>query len=177
MKKLLLLLTIAFFLFILVQAQNGTIQLPATGQIVSYYPGDDGDLQIGVPIPENRFTDHGNGSATDQLTGLMWVLDGNLIATRDPDFDQDRTVGGWRHQLENGRSMILEESLDHIEDQLYRDFIRVHKDHLVNVDHITSIPESADHGIMLSDESSIPVKRKSLIQLKEIIENYISKKP
>jgi len=79
--------------------------------------------------------------------------------------------------LENGRSMILEESLDHIEDQLYRGFIRVHKDHLVNVDHIASIPESADHGIMLSDESSIPVERKSLIQLKEIIENYISNKP
>ena len=48
---------------------------------------------MGIPIPTNRFTDHGNGTATDALTGLMWATDANLIATRDPDFDQDRTPG------------------------------------------------------------------------------------
>jgi len=74
-------------------AQQGIIQLPATGQTTSYYPGDDGDLQMGVPIPSNRFTDNGDGSITDVFTGLTWVKDGNLIATRNPDFDQDRTPG------------------------------------------------------------------------------------
>jgi hypothetical protein len=93
MKKHLLLSVLAIVLFTLAQAQTGTIQLPATGQTTSYYPGDDGDLQIGVPIPVNRFTDHGDGSVTDELTGLMWTTDANLIASRDPDFDQDRVVG------------------------------------------------------------------------------------
>ncbi len=88
-----LLVFVSLFTLHASQAQQGTIQLPATGQITSYYPGDDGDLQVGIPIPENRFTDHGNGSATDGFTGLMWVTDGNLIATKDPDFDQYRTVG------------------------------------------------------------------------------------
>jgi hypothetical protein len=75
------------------QSQQGTIQLPATGQVTSYYPGDDGDLQMGVPVPANRFTDNGDGSITDIFTRLMWVKDANLIASRNPSFDQDRTVG------------------------------------------------------------------------------------
>ena len=103
MKKQLLLTVIALGLFLYAQAQTGTIQLPATGQTTSYYPGDDGDLQKGIPLPANRFTDHGDGSATDQLTGLMWVTDANLISTRDPDFDQDRVAGDgdidWRTAL------------------------------------------------------------------------------
>ncbi len=74
-------------------AQQGLIQLPATGQTTSYYPGDDGDLQMGMAIPANRFTDNGDGTITDAFTGLMWAKDANLIATRNPSFDQDRTIG------------------------------------------------------------------------------------
>ncbi len=73
--------------------QQGTIQLPATGQVTSYYPGDDGDLQMGVPFPANRFTDNGDGSIADIFTGLMWVKDANLIASRNPSYDQDRIPG------------------------------------------------------------------------------------
>jgi len=102
--KKLILFTFAFFLCTFAIGQQGTIQLPATGQTTSYYPGDDGDLQKGVPLPANRFTDHGNGSTTDQLTGLMWVADGNLIVSRDPSFDQDRTPGdgdiNWKTALD-----------------------------------------------------------------------------
>ncbi|KAF0200492.1 MAG: APHP domain-containing [Bacteroidetes bacterium] len=94
MKKndiLLLLFALSFMPFAL--GQQGTIQLPATGQTTSYYPGDDGDLHTGVTIPANRFINHGNGTATDQLSGLMWVTDGNLMAIRNPSFDQDRIPG------------------------------------------------------------------------------------
>lgn len=98
-------------------AQQGTIQLPATGQTTSYYPGDDGDLQIGVPIPSNRFTNNGDGSVTDAFTGLMWVKDGNLIATRDPSFDQDRTPGDgdidWKTALDYVELLNNENYLGH----------------------------------------------------------------
>ncbi len=57
----------------------GLIDLPRTGQTNSYCAGDDGALQAGAPWPEPRFTNHGDGSATDRLTGLMWVTDGNLV--------------------------------------------------------------------------------------------------
>ena len=56
----------------------GTIQLPKTGQTTSYLTGDDGDLKRGVAWPILRFTDNGNGTVTDNLTGLMWSKDGNL---------------------------------------------------------------------------------------------------
>ena len=46
--------------------------VPRTGQTVSYRSGDDGDLQPGVAWPSPRFKDHGNGTVTDRLTGLMW---------------------------------------------------------------------------------------------------------
>jgi hypothetical protein len=50
----------------------GTISLPKTGQTASYATGDDGDLEVGVAWPAPRFTDNGNGTITDNLTGLMW---------------------------------------------------------------------------------------------------------
>lgn len=77
--------------------------------------------------------------------------------------------------LENGRSMILEENIKSIESQLTSSsFIRIHSEHLVNVDHIARIPEHESDGITLSDDTCIPVGSKSLLQLKEIIENHIN---
>ena len=56
-------------------------RLPQTGQSASYATGDDGDTQRGVPWPVPRFTDHGNGTVTDNLTGLMWLKDANCART------------------------------------------------------------------------------------------------
>jgi Protein of unknown function (DUF1566) len=39
--------------------------------------GQDGDFQVGVPFPTPRFTDNGNGTVTDNLTGLIWLKDAN----------------------------------------------------------------------------------------------------
>ncbi len=104
MKNLIILFVLSLAMFNETFSQTGAIELPATGQTVSYYPGDDGDLQKGSRIPEDRFIVHDNGTATDKLTGLMWVTDGNLIASRDPDFDQDRTPGdgdiNWKTALD-----------------------------------------------------------------------------
>ena len=47
------------------------VELPQTGQTVSDIVGDDGDLQIGVAWPTPRFVDNGDGTLTDNLTGLM----------------------------------------------------------------------------------------------------------
>lgn len=52
--------------------------VPKTGQTTSYRAGDDGDIEEGVAWPTPRFLDHGNGTVTDNLTGLMWAKDANL---------------------------------------------------------------------------------------------------
>lgn len=44
-----------------------------TGQTTSYALFDDGNLQKGVAWPNPRFTDNGNGTVTDNLTGLIWL--------------------------------------------------------------------------------------------------------
>jgi hypothetical protein len=50
-----------------------------TGQTASYAVGDDGDLQRGVAWPAPRFADNGDGTVTDNLTGLMWLKDANCF--------------------------------------------------------------------------------------------------
>ena len=56
--------------------------VPRTGQTVSYAPGDDGDLQMGVPWPDPRFTDNGDGTVIDQLTGLIWLKNANCFGRK-----------------------------------------------------------------------------------------------
>ncbi len=50
-----------------------------TGQTESYATGDDGDLQRGAIWPNPRFTDNGNGTVTDNLTGLIWLKNANCF--------------------------------------------------------------------------------------------------
>ncbi len=59
--------------FGLATASAGMARVPRTGQTASHRTGDDGNLQRGVAWPNPRFTDNGNGTVTDNLTGLMWV--------------------------------------------------------------------------------------------------------
>jgi hypothetical protein len=54
--------------------------VPATGQTTSFAAGDDGDLEKGVVWPNPRFTDNGDGTVTDHLTGLIWLKNANCPA-------------------------------------------------------------------------------------------------
>jgi len=47
--------------------------VPKTGQTISYAIGDDGYYQTGIVSPSPRFTDNGNGTVTDEKTGLVWL--------------------------------------------------------------------------------------------------------
>ncbi len=84
------------------------IKLPQTGQTTSYdanaVKADDGALQKGVAWPSPRFTDNADGTATDNLTGLMWLKYANCIKTQYSSFDADGTVGDgvvtWQHALD-----------------------------------------------------------------------------
>ena len=44
-----------------------------SGQTISYHSGDDGDLQRGVIVDSTRFSDNGDGTITDNQTGLIWL--------------------------------------------------------------------------------------------------------
>jgi len=53
-----------------------------TGLTTSYATNDDGDLEKGVAWPSPRFTDNGNGTVTDNLTGLIWLQNANAFGAR-----------------------------------------------------------------------------------------------
>ncbi len=95
MKKLgMINLLFVLALPILSQAQAaGVLDLPQTGQATCYDEtgavilcagtGQDGGLQAGVAWPDPRFTDNGDGTVTDLLTGLMWLKDAGCVESVD----------------------------------------------------------------------------------------------
>lgn len=84
---------------------DGTVQVtaaagapspaPQTGQtkcwdangteIVCSDTGQDGDLRKGVKWPDPRFTDNGDGTVADNLTGLVWLRNANCFGQRNWD--------------------------------------------------------------------------------------------
>jgi len=69
--------------FYVIPAMKGKYApVPKTGQTTVYATGDDGALQKGVAWPTPRFTDNGNGTVTDNLTGLIWTKNANAFGTR-----------------------------------------------------------------------------------------------
>jgi hypothetical protein len=70
-----------------------TVDLPKTGQTTCYNDdgtgidcsgtGQDGEIQAGVAWPNPRFTDNGDGTITDKLTGLMWLKDASCIRDKN----------------------------------------------------------------------------------------------
>lgn len=56
----------------------------ASGQTTSYGPGSDGDVQAGTPL---SYTDNGDGTITDNNTGLMWEKKDDSGGIHDVDND------------------------------------------------------------------------------------------
>lgn len=65
------------------QLSNVPAPTPKSGQTISYYTGDDGDIRAGVMWPNPRFKDLGNGTVTDKLTGLTWLKNVTCLDTQD----------------------------------------------------------------------------------------------
>ena len=71
---------------------GGRCRVPKTGQTGCYDEdgdpidcvgtGQDGEYQTGVSV-DPRFTDNGDGTATDNLTGLTWLQDANCFGLRN----------------------------------------------------------------------------------------------
>jgi hypothetical protein len=63
-------------------AASFPIQLPRTGQTASYGGGDDGAIQKGLAWPVPRFTANGDGTVSDNLTGLVWLQNANCFGAK-----------------------------------------------------------------------------------------------
>jgi hypothetical protein len=146
MKKALSLITLTVLLFpaYSVFAQNKVVVVPLgdgksnpapvakTGSTLCYdadgtltpcaSTGQDGDLQAGVVWPTPRFTDHGDGTITDNLTGLKWIkkldcffgdwqanLDAcNALATGTCGLTDSSAAGDWRLANHNELLSLLD---------------------------------------------------------------------
>lgn len=79
-------------------AFSADVGLPKTGQTTSFLTGDDGDLEKGMLWPTPRFTDNGDGTISDKLTGLIWEKSPSATTKTWVDaisYAQNITVGGY----------------------------------------------------------------------------------
>jgi hypothetical protein len=93
MKNTLVATFIALSLSLSVSTHAATIDLPASGQTKCYDTagveltscagtGQDGEKKMGVSWDEiTRFTNNGDGTITDTLTGLIWLQNANCTDT------------------------------------------------------------------------------------------------
>ncbi len=80
-----------------------------TGQSTSYSAGDDGDLEKGVASPSPRFTNNGDGTVTDNLTGLVWLRNAGCYGRSNWNTSLvivKQLAGG------SGRCSLLDDSLE-----------------------------------------------------------------
>ena len=94
----------------------GAVTIPRTGQTSTHFSGDDGDIKSGVAWPVPRFTVNTDSSVTDELTGLIWTVDANLMPVRDPGWDPDNSDDGrisWEHALDYIAKLNDENYLGH----------------------------------------------------------------
>jgi len=84
-SRMFLIIGMICFMLLPVFSWAGTIDLPRTGQILSYDTNtlqkDDGAIKAGVVWPDQRFTDNGDQIVKDNLTGLQWTKDANAPGT------------------------------------------------------------------------------------------------
>ena len=76
------------------QASSAPTPAPKTGQTQCWDidgnqigctgTGQDGEIQAGVAPPSPRFTDNGDGTVTDNATGLIWLRDGRCLGFEAP---------------------------------------------------------------------------------------------
>lgn len=69
--------------FIASHAGDHVASLPRTGQTASYLAGDDAAAPHGVAWPAQRFTDNGDGTVADGLTGLVWLKNAGCFPASD----------------------------------------------------------------------------------------------
>ncbi len=75
----------------------------------------------------------------------------------------------------NGTSAEINEPIQSIEKQLTDlDFIRVHEDHIINVNYITKIADDFSDSIELENGVILPVNKKTKEMIINLLNNHIS---
>ena len=112
-------------MFLPLAAQAGPVALPRTGQNACYSPegvviscegtGQDGEGQDGEAWPSPRFTDNGDGTVSDTLTGLVWLKDADCTetvggVTRGGGLLNWPSALAWSNNLANGRCGLSDNS-------------------------------------------------------------------
>jgi len=86
-------------------SSSSVIGVPKTGQTISYSDNDpdDGDLQMGTAWPDPRFIDNDDGTVTDNMTGLVWTKNANMLEVTQ---DWYAAVGACNELAHDGTDLV-----------------------------------------------------------------------
>lgn len=133
------------------QPAVSSLRLPETGQqgcfdalgaaISCTATGQDGDIRAGVAWPNPRFTDLGDGTLLDELTGLVWLADGNIMPVRDSGFDTEGTpddgIVSWQTALDYVEKLNTESHLG------FQDWRLPNRNELMSLAHLNDANSTA----------------------------------
>ena len=90
---------------------------PAWNEVSCAGTEQDGDIRAGISWPSPRFSQNADTTLTDNLTGLIWTRNGNIMPSRDADWDADETIDDgavkWQHALDYLAKLNAENYLGH----------------------------------------------------------------
>lgn len=73
----------------------------------------------------------------------------------------------------NGTSSEIHESIDSIEKQLTDvDFIRIHDEHIINVNYLTKIPDNLSDSVELENGVLLPVNKQTINRIINILNSH-----
>jgi hypothetical protein len=115
----------------------GPARLQASGLFTKFKNGDDGSLQAGVGMIFPRFLDHGDGTITDTMTGLVWLklanciqgdwaaalADVNKLESGQCGLADGSTAGAWRMPNRNEMQSLADRNLNNEADYMNFTFL------------------------------------------------------
>jgi hypothetical protein len=122
--------------------------VPRTGQNTCYDSagavitcagtGQDGAIQAGAVWPDPRFSERTDGTVSDNLTGLLWAKDANLMPARDPAFDTEyNSLNSW--ESPNDGEVTWQHALDYVAKLNNENYLNHNDWRLPNVNELESL--------------------------------------
>lgn len=137
-RQMVLMISMVCFMLLPVQSWAGTVELPRTGQILSYDANtpqrDDGAIQAGAVWPDPRFTDNGDQTVKDNLTGLIWAKDAGTPAVAGTAI------------CDGGAKETLQQALDYITCLNTNNYLYYNDWRLPNINELESLKDLSQHG-------------------------------
>jgi len=97
------------------------------------------------------------------LTPNIAIKNGNnYVFTNDGNILRLQSSGSYsKIILQDGQTHVIAKTLKELESKLPSNFMRVHRSHVINLDHVLSISDTDGMKLTLSNKSTVPITKEN----------------